>query len=78
MRQSRQRRGVKQCDKVIVDFGLLCPVLAYALRLMNNNPFHKLIEDKRGKFLNIGMLFYCPKKSSRTVLMLFLRINLRL
>ena len=45
LREASNLRRVKCADEIIVDFKLLCPALAHALRLMDYNLFHKLIED---------------------------------
>ena len=55
LRQASNFRRVKCADEIVVDVGLLGTVFAHALRLMYNNLFHKFIEDKRGKFLYIGV-----------------------
>jgi|GEM_PF-5338242 len=45
---------------------------------MNNNLFHKLIEDRQGKLLNIGILLHRPQKTGHAVPVPLLCINLRL
>ena len=42
-RQSRDFRHIQLADKIVVDFKLLLPMLTQALRLMNDDLFHKLI-----------------------------------
>jgi len=43
LREASNLRRVKSAKKIVVDFKLLRLVLAYALRLMDYNPFHKLM-----------------------------------
>lgn len=76
--QAGNFRRVKCANEVVVDFKALRPALAHAIGLIDDDFFHQLIENGRGKLLNVGVLFDRSQEAGRAVSVLFRLVNLRL
>lgn len=55
LRQTGHFRRVKGADEIIVDFEPLRPALSRSLRLIDNDFFNQLVQNRRRQFLNIGV-----------------------